>query len=57
MTDTVTTSAVIERIRDVYSSCDVAEQDILKRILQEIVDTGESPTYEQVWLADYKEMR
>ena len=56
MTDTVTTSAVIERIRDVYSSCDVAEQGILKRILQEIVDTGESPTYEQVWLADYKEI-
>lgn len=56
MTDTITTADVIERIRDVYGSCDPAEQDILKRILQEIVDTGESPTYEQVWLADYKEI-
>ena len=26
------------------------------QILNEIADTGESPTYEQVWLADYKEV-
>ena len=25
-------------------------------ILQELADTGESPTYEQVWLADYIEI-
>ncbi|MBP5433590.1 Hint domain-containing protein [Ruminococcus sp.] len=56
MTDTVTVESVVERIKDVYNSCDKAEQRVLRQILGEIADMGESPTYEQVWLADYKEI-
>lgn len=47
---------IIDRIRKIYTSCGPAEQKVLRQILQELADTGESPTYEQVWLADYKEI-
>lgn len=47
---------VIERIKNIYNSCDSAEQEVLMQILKELADTGTSPTYEQVWLADYKEV-
>jgi len=47
---------LINRIKNIYTSCDSAEQEVLMQILRELAETGESPTYEQVWLADYKEI-
>lgn len=47
---------LINRIKNIYTSCDPAEQEVLMQILRELAETGESPTYEQVWLADYKEL-
>lgn len=44
------------RIKDIYSSASAEEQSCLKQILQELSIDGYSPTYEQVWLADYKEI-
>jgi len=48
--------SVVERIRNIYATCSYDEQMILRQILQEIVDTGDSETYEHVWLADFKEV-
>lgn len=47
---------IIDRISKIYYSCDSAEQAVLMQILNELAETGESPTYEQVWLADYREI-
>ena len=47
---------VIERIKNIYNSCDSTEQEVLMQILKELADTGTSPTYEQVWLSDYIEI-
>lgn len=47
---------LIDRIQHIYKSCDQTEQEVLMQILKELADTGTSPTYEQVWLADYKEI-
>jgi hypothetical protein len=47
---------LIDRIRNIYNSCDPAEQEVLMQILRELADTGTSPTYEQVWLSDYIEI-
>lgn len=44
------------RIKAVYNSCSKEEQSVLRTILQELAATGHSITYEQVWLADYKEI-
>lgn len=44
------------RIKAVYNSCSHEEQKILRTILQELAKYGYSTTYEQVWLADYKEI-
>lgn len=48
--------SVIERIQGIYSACSYDEQMVLRQILQEIADTGDSETYHNVWLADFKEM-
>ena len=56
MTNVNSAAELIERIQKVYTSCDTAERKVLMQILKELADTGESPTYEQVWLADYKEI-
>lgn len=48
--------SVIQRIQSIYSTCSYDEQMILRQILQEIVDTGDSETYQKVWLADFKEV-
>lgn len=48
--------SVIGRIQSIYSTCSYDEQMILRQILQEIVDTGDSETYQKVWLADFKEV-
>ena len=47
---------VLQRIKNIYSSSSQEDQAILRTILQEISDTGESRTYEELWLADYKEI-
>ena len=47
---------VLNRIKHVYSSMAPNEQEILRTILEEIAETGQSRTYEELWLADYKEI-
>lgn len=47
---------IIERIQDIYASSSTDEQKILRQILVEISETGYSSTYNDVWLADYKEI-
>ncbi len=44
------------RIKDIYASCSKEEQKYLRQILEEISIDGYSTTYEQIWLADYKEI-
>ena len=46
-----------ERIQHIYSQCNEKEQEYLKQILYEFATTGESPTYQDIWLADYKEIQ
>lgn len=45
-----------ERIKSIYSSVSREEQRYLKQILIELSTTGTSPTYENIWLADFKEV-
>jgi len=45
-----------ERIQGIYNTCSEQEQGYLLQILQELSDTGESQTYEEIWLSDYKEL-
>lgn len=49
---------LVQRIREIYDSCDDREKYFLYKILHEIAesDDGRSPTYEDIWLADYKEI-
>ena len=47
---------VLARIQESYSSCSKIEQQLLRTILQEIVDSGDSYTLEKLWLADFKEI-
>ena len=47
---------ILTRIKNVYSTCSPTEQKYLQMILQEISATGESSTYRDIWLADYKEI-
>lgn len=49
-------NSIPERIKSVYSTCTPDEQAVLRTILQELAETGYSKTYEEVWLADYKEI-
>ena len=44
------------RIQRIYSSSTEREKAYLKKILEEIADTGDSPTYRDIWLSDYKEI-
>lgn len=44
------------RIQRIYNSCTNKEKSYLKQILKELSDTGYSPTYDNIWLADYKEI-
>ena len=43
------------KIQDIYKSCSAEEQNILLQILKEFADNGDSYTYHNIWLADYKE--
>ena len=45
-----------QRIKRIYNECSPEEQSILLKILEEIGETGVSPTYENIWLQDYKEI-
>lgn len=47
---------IISRIQHIYSTSTSQEQQYLKQILTELADTGTSFTYEQIWLADFKEI-
>lgn len=47
---------VLRRIQESYTSCSRIEQKLLKMILQEIIDSGDSYTLEKLWLADFKEV-
>ena len=47
---------VLTRIKNIYASCSPVEQQYLYKIIEEISMYGESPTYEDIWLADYKEI-
>ena len=44
------------RIQSIYNTCSDEEKGYLIQILQELSDTGESPTYETLWLQDYVEI-
>lgn len=44
------------RIRDIFDTCSSEEQMYLISILQELSDTGSSPTYDNLFLQDYKEI-
>ncbi len=47
---------ILLRIQRIYSASTVQEQKYLKQILEELADTGTSATYDQIWLADFKEI-
>ena len=47
---------IVEKIKDVYSSCSAIEQNELRQILQELALTGASQTLEHLWLSDFKEI-
>ena len=49
-------NSIPERIKAIYSSCTKDEQEVLRTILQELAVDGYSKTYEEVWLADWKEI-
>ena len=54
--DDVACNDILDRIRGIYSSSTPEEKSYLCKILEEISDTGYSPTYEQIWLEDFKEI-
>lgn len=47
---------VLERIKNRYDNFTKDEQSVLRTIVQEIAEYGQSPTYENVLLADFKEI-
>lgn len=47
---------IADRILKVFHSCSKQEQSVLRQILEELADTGESRTYNEIWLSDYKEI-
>lgn len=44
------------RIKKIYDSVPPQEQYYLRKILEEIAFSGDSETYRDIWLADYKEI-
>ena len=47
---------VITRIQKIYGVCSAEEQAVLTQILEELSIDGTSKTYNDIWLADYKEI-
>ena len=47
---------VVERIQNIYKTVTTSEQQLLRQILEEISIHGDSQTYRDIWLADFKEV-
>ena len=47
---------VINRIQNIYKTATTSEQQLLRQILEEISIHGDSQTYRDIWLADFKEV-
>ena len=45
-----------ERVKMVYETLSESEQKTFLKILEELSEYGESPTYDKVWLEDYEEI-
>lgn len=43
-----------EKIKSIYDSVSEAEKAYLRKILEELAETGYSSTYENIWLTDFK---
>lgn len=56
MTENIVLDDIPTRIKNIYNSSTSEEKMYLKQILQEIALYGDSPTYRDIWLADYKEI-
>lgn len=48
--------SIVQRIQNIYKSSGAAEQKLLHQILEEISLYGDSQTYKDIWLADFKEV-
>lgn len=44
------------RIQQIFDTCKDDEKHYLIQILQELSETGSSPTYDTLWLQDYVEL-
>ena len=49
-------SEVVERIQAIYDLCSKPEKKVLHQVLSEIAQTGDSETFRDIWLADFKEV-
>lgn len=47
---------LVDRIQKIYSSSSTEDKQILRSILMELSIDGTSKTYDDIWLADYKEI-
>lgn len=45
-----------DKFQQIYNSLGEAEQTVIRKILEELSETGTSATYDEVWLADYEEI-
>lgn len=54
--DNATYDDLLDRINKIFNSASKEEQEILLKILEELGETGESETYQSIWLLDYKEI-
>lgn len=54
--DAIDYADVTERIKRMYTTCNEMEKKQLHKILVELSEHGYSQTYEQMWLADFKEV-
>ena len=56
LTPNIDYNAILKRIRNIYNNMSDEEKKYLKLILEELSTYGYSNTYNEVWLADYKEI-
>ena len=56
MTKQVEYESVPIRIQQIFDTCRDEEKQYLIQILQELSETGSSPTYDTLWLQDYVEL-
>lgn len=45
-----------QRIQEIYDTCSEKEKEVLIQILQELSIDGDSPTYRNLWLQDFKDV-